>query len=152
MARMARRTAPGPDQGSLLPTVARDLTKALGPGPVYQGVGKTIRTLTKVSPDGEPPRVDARRMAGVIAQARSLARAIDRASGHNVSGWQERGSDLAQLHAQLQEVLERLDPDLAGEDPMLQLLEEMETAARASGAAESGGGPRGGAEESHRPE
>lgn len=86
------------------------------PGPVYQGVGKAIRYLEDLHKmDGPDQDLDwPKRMAGTIAQARSLAASIDRASGRQVDGFPTRrqaaGRDLGALHEQLDALLLRLDP------------------------------------------
>lgn len=89
------------------------------PGPIYQGVSKTIRALI----DAE--KLDRKIDAGSIAQARSLASSIDRVSGHTLPQHQASGVSLAALHAQLSEVLERLDPTGAS-DPFQDFLEELD--------------------------
>lgn len=93
-------------------------TTSSKPGPIYQGVCKTIRELVK------DETLDKARDAGDIAQARSLAASIDRVSGHN-GGYQASGMQLAALHAQLSEVMTRINP--AGEvDPFQELLAKMD--------------------------
>lgn len=82
------------------------------PGPVYQGVGKSIRYLAKLQATDEDPKgADwSTRWAGTIAQARSLAASIDRASGRDPKRRQAAGRDLANLHEQLDALMLRLDP------------------------------------------
>ena len=82
------------------------------PGPVYQGTSKSIRYLAKLNGTEEDPKgLDwSTRWAGTIAQARSLAASIDRASGRDPKRRQAAGRDLANLHEQLDALLLRLDP------------------------------------------
>lgn len=101
------------DDGALFPT-----PKKPAGGPVYQGVCKTIRALTKEQV------VDRLVDAGSIAQARSLAASIDRVSGHD-GGHQASGMQLAALHAQLSEVLVRLNPAGAS-DPFQDFLDDLD--------------------------
>lgn len=97
------------------------------PGPIYQGVCKTIRALT------EAEQLDKKVDAGTIAQARSIASSIDRVSGHK-GGYQASGMQLAALHAQLSEVLERLNP--AGtRDPFQDFLDELDKEGAPDGQA-----------------
>lgn len=93
-------------------------TTSPGVGPVYQGVCKTIRALTTAQ------QLDKSVDAGSIAQARSIAASIDRVSGHK-GGHQASGMQLAALHAQLSEVLERINPAGAS-DPFQDFLEELD--------------------------
>lgn len=93
--------------------------KGLGPGAVYQGVSKQIRALIK---DGT---IDRSKDAGTIAAARSCARAIDHASGHNDRGRVASGMQLAQLHAALLAWLNKLDDSGASLDPFSAWLEEL---------------------------
>lgn len=79
-------------------------------GPVYQGVNKAIRHLE------DQGIVDKIRHAGLTAQARSIAASIDRESGDDETRRQASGVSLSALHAQLLEVLERLDPRAESED------------------------------------
>jgi hypothetical protein len=79
------------------------------PGPVYQGVGKAIRYLEQLhaaEDDGWSTR-----FAGTIAQARSLAASIDRASGRDPNRRQAAGRDLSDLHERLDALMLRLDPE-----------------------------------------
>ena len=93
-------------------------TTSSSPGPVYQGVCKTIRALTAAE------KLDKDTDAGWIAQARSIAASIDRVSGHK-GGYQASGMQLAALHGQLAEVMARINP--AGEvDPFQELLTKMD--------------------------
>lgn len=87
-----------------------DPTSKTGPGPVYQGVCKQLRTLV------ERETVDPSAMAGTIAQARSIARAIDVASGHTGRA-QSSGMQLAALHAGLDALLVRLTGETQDRDP-----------------------------------
>jgi hypothetical protein len=92
--------------------VATPKAKRESPGPVYQGVGKSIRYLSKLHA-AEGPDQDAdwpTRMAGTIAQAMSLGASIDRASGRDPERRQAAGRDLANLHEQLDALMLRLDP------------------------------------------
>ena len=77
------------------------------PGPIYQGVCKTIRTVDADDPEGRQLR------AGITAQARSLAASIDRQSGHVDGSYQAPGDKLAQLHAQLAALMLIIAPELA---------------------------------------
>ena len=71
-------------------------------GPVYQGVRKTIRRLQ------ESDDFDKRLHAATIAQACSLARSVDRVSGHY--GRQASGMQLSALHHELAELMARIMP------------------------------------------
>lgn len=94
-----------------------------GPGPVQQGVGKQLRHLEKQAGDPEAWRAST---AGWAAQARSLARAIDRASGHN-GGKQAAGMQLSAMHHQLDELLQRLAPAHGQQlDPFDELLDKLD--------------------------
>lgn len=91
-----------------------------GPGPVYQGVCKQIRTLI------ESEIVDRNAQAGTVAQARSIAKAVDVASGH--TGLQQAsGMQLAALHAQLDALLARLSGSPVERDPFADFLDEINT-------------------------
>jgi hypothetical protein len=79
--------------------------KAIGPGPVYQGVGKEIRHLIAEG------IIDPREHAGTIALARSLARHIDKGNGHNLTGWSANGRDQSPIAEQLRETLRILHPE-----------------------------------------
>ena len=83
------------------------------PGPVYQGTSKAIRYLEQHNATEEDPKGKAwaTRMAGTIAQARSLAASIDRASGRDPNRRQAAGRDLADLHERLDALMLRLDPE-----------------------------------------
>jgi hypothetical protein len=87
--------------------------KADSPGPVYQGVSKSVRYLERTNATDEDPkgRDWSTRMAGTIAQARSLASSIDRASGRDPQRRQAAGRDLANMHEQLDALMLRLDPE-----------------------------------------
>lgn len=87
-------------------------------GPVYQGVCKSIRALE------DEGLVDKKVDAGSIAQARSIAASIDRVDGH-AGGPQSSGMQLAALHAQLSEVLVRLNPAGAS-DPFQEFLNDLD--------------------------
>lgn len=106
-------------------TVAID--KQLGPGPVYQGVSKQIRRLTASGKAFEhlDPIIDADEYAGVIALCRSLARAVDKATGHNETGWHAHGKDLAPLAEQLRAALESLRPEGAETDEFQEFLNSL---------------------------
>ena len=93
-------------------------TTSSSPGPIYQGVCKTIRALL------DKEHLDRDVDAGSIAQARSIAASIDRVSGHR-GGYQASGMQLAALHAQLSEVMERLNPAGAS-DPFQDFLDELD--------------------------
>lgn len=100
------------------------------PGPVYQGTSKAIRYLeqlqadpdadrafpVKAHPLGKPGAAWSARWAGTIAQARSLAASIDRASGRDPKRRQAAGRDLANLHEQLDALMLRLDPQQVAVD------------------------------------
>lgn len=87
--------------------------KAIGPGPVYQGVSKQIRRLTASGKTYEHLEaiIDEDEFAGVIALCRQLARAVDKATGHNETGWHANGRDLGPLAEQLRQALELLRPE-----------------------------------------
>lgn len=112
--------------------------KALGPGPVYQGVAKQIRRLTATGKHrDEPQLVDPLVHAGTIAAARQLARAIDKHTGHNPSGWVSSGRDLSPLFEQLRELMTQL-AEAAGSagksDPFLDWLNDDEAPAEPAGS------------------
>src|SRR5699024_3974189 len=91
-------------------TLARE--KAIGPGPVYQGVSKQIRRLTASGTYSKLEQIiDPAEFAGVIALCRQLARAVDKATGHNETGWHANGRDLGPLAEQLRQALELLMPE-----------------------------------------
>ena len=101
------------------------IDKIVGPGPVYQGVSKTIRALTASGTyTSREQRVDPDEFAGLIALARSTARVVDRMSGHNVTGWTANGRDLAPLVEQLREVMAALHGDTDVEDPLFAWLND----------------------------
>lgn len=80
--------------------------KGLGPGPVYQGVGKAIRRATATGKYSHlDATVDADEHAGTIAALRATARSVDRMTGHNLTGWHANGRDLAPLLEQLRLLL-----------------------------------------------
>lgn len=89
-----------------------------GPGPVYQGVCKQIRELV------ETEAINAATQAGWIAQARSIARAIDVASGHTGKA-QAAGMQLAALHNQLDALLCRLSGTPEDRDPFDDFLDDI---------------------------
>lgn len=91
-------------------------------GPIYQGVCKQIRRLTR--PEQGEPLIDAVLWAGTIAQARSLAASIDRVDGRE--GSQANGVPLAQMHMQLDALMARLNPEVAEGDPMLALMHQFQ--------------------------
>lgn len=116
-----------PDQGKLFPELdgqaekldeainarrlAMAIDKALGPGPVYQGVSKTIRRLTATGKYSEHEQLlDPVQYAGTIAAARAAARAVDKATGHNPTGWHANGRDLAPLLERLEQLMAQLMP------------------------------------------
>lgn len=94
-------------------------------GPVYQGVCSQIRRLTATGKEyaGQEPLIDEKLWAGTIAQARSIAASIDRDSGHGGTK-QANGVPLAQLHAQLDALLARLNPEADDKSPLEQLAEQ----------------------------
>lgn len=97
----------------------KEVNKVLGPGPVYQGVAKTIRRLTAEGAYKDLEQViDPVEYAGTIAAARSLARTLDKQMGHNPTGWVANGRDLAPLLEQLQELMTTLNPDQKRDDLM----------------------------------
>lgn len=115
------------DQGSLFPELdgqvetldeiinrrrlAQAVERSLGPGPVYQGVSKTIRRLTATGKYSDLEQlVDPVAQAGTIAAARATARAVDKATGHNPTGWHANGRDLAPLLERLELLLKQLSP------------------------------------------
>lgn len=118
------------DQGSLFPDLEAEvdlvlqaeerrrttkaIDKIMGPGPVYQGVSKTIRRLTASGKYSDLEQlVDPVVHAGTIAAARAAARAVDKATGHNPTGWHANGRDLAPLLERLEQLMQLLAP---GED------------------------------------
>ena len=94
-------------------------------GPVYNGVCAQIRRLTATGKEfeGMEPLIDEQLWAGTIAQARSIAASIDRDSGHGGTK-QANGVPLAQLHAQLDSLLARLNPEADDKSPLEQLAEQ----------------------------
>lgn len=80
------------------------------PGPIYQGVSKTLRKLIDAG------TLDADLDAGTCAQLRSLAASIDRESGADPMRKQASGVSLAALHAQLASLLDRVRPLVDGTD------------------------------------
>lgn len=107
-------------------TLAKE--KALGPGPIYQGVTKQLRRLTatgKAYADVEPI-VDADEYAGVIALCRQLARSVDTFTGHNETGWKANGRDLAPLVEQLRLALESMRPEAAERDEFQEFLNDLD--------------------------
>ena len=116
--------------GAALFEVATPEPDKEGPGPVYQGVGKSIRYLQKHNADEHDPEGKdwATRFAGTIAQARSLAASIDRASGRDPSRRQAAGRDLSDMHERLDALMLRLDPEevaVDGPDPFNQLTAQL---------------------------
>lgn len=110
----------------------------------YQGVCATVRALF---PKDAPPDVLERkaRLAGTIAQARSIAASIDRVSGAGNPLRQANGVPLSAMHAQLDALLLRLDPLEEGGDGFEDLVEAMKeedrravARAAAAGAPDSG--------------
>lgn len=95
-------------------------------GPVYQGVCAQIRRLTATGKEyaGMEPLIDEKLWAGTIAQARSIAASIDRDSGHTPGMKQANGVPLAQLHAQLDALLARLNPEADDQSPLEKLAEQ----------------------------
>jgi hypothetical protein len=124
-----------PAQGRLFDDVGRSGTGAVGP--IYQGVCKQIRHLFPKDDADAQARKD--RLAGTIAQARSLAASLDRVSGHS-SAYQAAGMQLAAMHERLDELLRELAPD-DGKDAFEVWLEQLN--------AEEGGATDGAAEASH---
>lgn len=103
--------------------------KRASPGPVYQGVCAQIRKLQALAVIDDPGKGEDGRHDGLIAQARSLAGSIDRASGHSDPRHQASGVSLAALHERLADILARLDPDEAtgGPDKFDELLDDLRT-------------------------
>ena len=128
---MTRRTAaalPGLDRAGE--------SKDIG-GPVYQGVCSQIRALFPSARDrGHLAKCVCEECEGVaaakavvegsIAQARSLAASIDRASGHGGTR-QASGVQLSAMHDSLDRLLDRLSPDGEG-DAFDELREDMRRA------------------------
>ncbi|MFW5473696.1 hypothetical protein ACOCJ5_10330 [Knoellia sp. CPCC 206450] len=109
-----------------LPGLEDEEEKGSSYGPVYQGTARQIRRLTASgSFKGETQIIDPDMWAGTIAQARSLAASIDRASGHGGRP-QANGVPLAQMHMQLAALLAELNPEASTEeaDPLTLALEE----------------------------
>lgn len=115
--------------------------RVLGPGPVYQGVSKTIRRLTAAGKYADLEQIiDPVEHAGTIATLRAVARSIDRATGHNLTGWHANGRDLAPLLEQYRQLIQSVAGD-TGADAFADWLndedaprEESADARRASGA------------------
>jgi hypothetical protein len=137
---MARKPAPSPALFDV------DDAPPSGPGPVYQGVAKSIRALAdrrgpakSGATPAHPDRVAwLEENAGAVAAARSLGASIDRVSGH--TGHQASGMQLASLHASLLAWLERLDPLASGEtngvmDELTRAFQDEEDRQRARAAA-----------------
>lgn len=123
-----------------VPTPKADDTQSRA---VYQGTSKAIRYLeqlnadpkldaqfgTRAKPEGRPGAAWAARFAGTIAQARSLAASIDRASGSDPKRRQAAGRDLADMHERLDALMLRLDPEEVTADapePFDQLTAELQ--------------------------
>lgn len=113
--------------------VVRAHARALGAGPVYQGVSKQIRWLTAsgaegTDADGNPrePVIDADTYAGVIAATRAVARALDKATGHNLTGYHANGRDLAPIAERLESLLRVLMGDDVEVDEFQELLDKMD--------------------------
>lgn len=87
-------------------------------GPVYQGLNRTIRKLA--ADEG----LDLDRHAATIAQARSLAASVDRASGHD-GGRQASGMQLAALHERLAALVALLMPEQQEADPFAAFLDDL---------------------------
>lgn len=105
-------------------TAARD--RVMGAGPVYQGVAKQIRRLTASGTFADLEQIiDPDEHAGTIALARSVARAVDKLTGHNPTGWVANGRDLAPLVEQLSTLLAMLGADKVEEDPFTKFLGEL---------------------------
>ena len=104
---------------------SRAIDKLMGPGPVYQGVCKTIARLTASGRKyGHLEQlVDPIQQAGTIAAARAAARAVDKATGHNPTGSHANGRDLAPLLERLEQLLIKLDPD-SDVDPLEEWLKD----------------------------
>lgn len=92
--------------------------KRLGPGPVYQGVAKQIREMT------EAKMLDRDLDAGAIAAARSAARSVDEAAGHNDFGRVAAGMQQAALHTALLAWLDKLGGKMPTDDPFAKMLSE----------------------------
>ena len=107
-----------------LPGLGDEEERATG-GSVYQGVCAQVRALFPNRTKDPSVRARYESLAGVIASARSLAASIDRVSG--VPGTrQASGHQLALMHGQLAELLERLDPETADErDPFAAFLKKL---------------------------
>lgn len=91
-----------------------------GPGTIYQGVCRQIRTLIQDN------TIDRATHAGTIAQARSLAASLDRVSGHTNPRRQAAGMQLAAMHSQLDALLCRLAGDSTPtDDPFARFLEDL---------------------------
>ncbi len=89
-------------------------------GPVYKGVSRQINALKKAG------HIDMREQAGTIAQARSIAESIDRASVPLASGRPSTaGMQLASLHERLESLLATLAPEQADADPFQELLNSL---------------------------
>lgn len=72
--------------------------EVLGKGPVEKGAWKTIRRAVAAGRfGGLEATADADADAVVIEALTACARAIDRATGHNLTGWTANGRDLAPL-------------------------------------------------------
>jgi hypothetical protein len=92
-------------------------------GPVYQSVCEQIRASFGTTKKRTPEQAAAyARVAGYVGSCRSLASSIDRATGddpcpnedlpgHDCRRHQVSGRDVAQLHAQLANMLAKLQPE-----------------------------------------
>src|SRR5699024_802274 len=82
-----------------------------GPGPNTEGVSKQIRRLAASGTYSQIDQIiDRDEYAAVIALCRQLARAVDKATGHNETGWHANGRDLGPLAEQLRQAHEMLRP------------------------------------------
>ncbi len=102
---MAKTNATKKENGETLFNVDADKSST---GVVYRNVCRQIRALA----DAGDLDLDSR--AGTIAQARSLAAVIDRASG--LAGRKQETYALAGLHKQLAELLAQLTGELVASD------------------------------------
>lgn len=112
--------------------VMRAARAVMGEGPVYNATAKQLRWLFATGAEGKDkdgnqrdPIIDADQYAGVAAAAKAAARAVDRATGHNPTGWHANGRDLAPLLERLESLLIVLGGTQAQDDEFQDFLDEL---------------------------
>lgn len=115
-------------QAKLEHAKVRAMERGLGPGPVYQGVCKELRYLLAKGKKhaGREPLINEDEHAGTIASARALARAIDKATGHNLTGYHVNGRDLAPMQERLDALMSQLRPGNTDTDPLMEWIKAPE--------------------------